>query len=222
MLPIPELIENLASSYAETSLDSLKNSAEQRINALENKFVALLNKLDEIEETQDTQTKIALYHDALDKLLNDIWAKGDGFFGGNPKNDWITTREEQERLYPVVQQLKKNIENEINRLTASLTLKEQSAPTASIAQTKNNLSQNYPNPFNPSTTIEYSIEKDCQVTIKLYNVAGQLVATIVDEYQTTGLHKVVFDAGESLSRGIYYYQLQAGDFVATKKMVVLR
>lgn len=217
-----KLIENLASSYANASLDSFKNSAEQRINALENKFTALLNKLDEIEEIQDTQTKITLYRDALDKLINDLWAKADGFFGGNPKNDWITTREEQERLYPIVQQLKKNIENEINKLIASLTVKEQSAPAPNIIQTKNTLSQNYPNPFNPSTTIGYTIEKDCQVILKLYNVAGQLVATVVDEYQTAGPHKVVFDAGESLSRGIYYYQLKAGDFVATKKMVVLR
>lgn len=217
-----KLVENLASSYANTSLDSFKNSPEQRINALENKFVALLHKLDEIEDNEDTQTKIALYRDALDKLLNDLWAKADGFFGGNPKNDWITTREEQERLYSIIQQLKKNIENEINKLTTSLATKEQATPTATIIQTTNNLSQNYPNPFNPSTTIEYSIEKDCQVTLKLYNVNGQLVATIVDEYQTVGEHKVVFDAGESLSRGIYYYQLKSGDFVATKKMVVLR
>ncbi len=217
-----KLVENLACSYAETSLNSFKNSAEERINALENKFTALLNKLDEIDETQETGTKIVLYRDALDKLLNDLWAKADGFFGGNPKNDWITTREEQERFYPIVQQLRKNIENEINKLTASLTVKEQSAPTPNIIQTKNTLSQNYPNPFNPATTIEYAIEKDCQVTLKLYNVAGQLVATVVDEYQTVGKHKVVFDAGESLSRGIYYYQLKAGNFVATKKMVVLR
>ncbi len=86
----------------------------------------------------------------------------------------------------------------------------------------NSLGQNYPNPFNPATTIEYAIAEDCQVMIKLYNVAGQEVATIIDEYQTTGPHKIVFDAGEKLSRGIYYYQLKAGNFVDTKKMVVLK
>jgi len=89
-------------------------------------------------------------------------------------------------------------------------------------QRVNALGQNYPNPFNPATTIEYSIAQDCQVTLKLYNVAGQLVATLVDEWQTAGPHKVVFDAGDKLSRGIYYYQLKAGDFVGTKKMVVLK
>ncbi len=86
----------------------------------------------------------------------------------------------------------------------------------------NSLGQNYPNPFNPATTIEYAIAEDCQVMIKLYNAAGQEVATIVDEYQYAGPHKIIFDAGERLSRGIYYYQLKAGSFVDTKKMVVLK
>ncbi len=87
---------------------------------------------------------------------------------------------------------------------------------------KNSLSQNYPNPFNPSTTINYTISKDCHVTLKLYNICGQLVATIVDEYQHAGSHSKYFDGGEKLSRGIYYYQLKAGDFVNTKRMVVLK
>jgi len=89
-------------------------------------------------------------------------------------------------------------------------------------QRVNALGQNYPNPFNPATTIEYSIAQDCQVTIKLYNVAGQEVATLVDEWQTAGPHKVVFNEGDQLSRGIYYYQMKAGSFVDTKKMVVLK
>ncbi len=92
----------------------------------------------------------------------------------------------------------------------------------SAGESINVLGQNYPNPFNPATTIEYSVAQDCQVTIKLYNAAGQEVATIVDEYQSAGLHKIIFDAGDKLSRGIYYYQLKAGDFVDTKKMVVLK
>lgn len=84
------------------------------------------------------------------------------------------------------------------------------------------LGQNYPNPFNPATTINYSVEEDCHVTIKLYNVCGQVVATIVDEYREAGDHSVYFDAGESLSRGIYYYQIKAGKFVDTKRMVILK
>ena len=87
---------------------------------------------------------------------------------------------------------------------------------------KNSLGQNYPNPFNPSTTIDYTISQDCHVTLKLYNICGQLVATIVDEYQKAGSYSKYFDAGAGLSRGIYYYQLKAGDFVDTKRMVILK
>jgi len=87
---------------------------------------------------------------------------------------------------------------------------------------KNSLGQNYPNPFNPSTTINYAVSRDCHVTLKLYNICGQLVATIVDEYQQAGTYSKHFDAGDRLSRGIYYYQLKAGNFVDTKRMAILR
>jgi len=87
---------------------------------------------------------------------------------------------------------------------------------------KNFLGQNYPNPFNPSTTIDYTISQDCHVSLKLYNICGQLVATIVDEYQRKGSYSKYFDGGDRLSRGIYYYQLKAGDFVDTKRMVILK
>lgn len=87
---------------------------------------------------------------------------------------------------------------------------------------KNSLGQNYPNPFNPSTTINYAISQDCHVTLKLYNICGQLVATIADEYQQAGSYSKHFDAGDRLSRGIYYYQLKAGDFIDTKRMAILK
>lgn len=87
---------------------------------------------------------------------------------------------------------------------------------------KSSLGQNYPNPFNPSTTINYTISQDCHVTLKLYNICGQLVATIVDKYQRAGSYSKHFDGGDRLSRGIYHYQLKAGDFVDTKRMVILK
>jgi len=87
---------------------------------------------------------------------------------------------------------------------------------------KSSLGQNYPNPFNPSTTINYTVSQDCHVTLKLYNICGQLVATIVDEYQQAGSYSKHFDGGDRLSRGIYHYQLKAGDFVDTKRMVILK
>ncbi len=87
---------------------------------------------------------------------------------------------------------------------------------------KSSLGQNYPNPFNPSTTIKYTISRDCHVTLKLYNICGQLVATIIDEYQLAGPHTAHFDGGDRLSRGIYHYQLKAGDFVDSKRMVIFK
>lgn len=63
--------------------------------------------------------KIILLNECLNKLLNDIWAKADGFYGGNPNNDWITTQEEQDRIYPVVMELADAIQNKIDSLSAA-------------------------------------------------------------------------------------------------------
>jgi len=83
------------------------------------------------------------------------------------------------------------------------------------------LSQNYPNPFNPATTIEFSIPKSDFVTLKIYNILGQEVATLLEAYEPAGQHAVNFNASK-LTSGIYYYTLTAGDFKETRKMVLLR
>ena len=83
------------------------------------------------------------------------------------------------------------------------------------------LQQNYPNPFNPTTTISWQSPIGSHQTIKVYDVLGNEVATLVDEYLPVGSFKVEFNA-EGLSSGIYFYKLQAGSFVETKKMVLLK
>ncbi len=83
------------------------------------------------------------------------------------------------------------------------------------------LSQNYPNPFNPRTTIKYQIPEQGFVTIKVYDVLGSEVSTLLNEEKPVGSFKVEFDA-TNLSSGIYFYRLQAGAFVETKKMVLLK
>ena len=83
------------------------------------------------------------------------------------------------------------------------------------------LIQNYPNPFNTTTKINYSVSKSSNVVIKVYDMLGREVATLVNEEKLTGIYEVNFDASE-LSSGIYFYQLRAGSFVQTKKMLLLK
>ncbi len=81
------------------------------------------------------------------------------------------------------------------------------------------LNQNYPNPFNPNTLIEFSVAKSELVTIKVYNVLGKEVATLVNDVKEPGIHSVRFDAN-GLSSGIYLYKIQSESFTATKKMIL--
>ncbi len=93
------------------------------------------------------------------------------------------------------------------------------------------LEQNYPNPFNPTTTIKYQIAKNKlqinsndqfqNVTLKIYDILGNEVATLVNENQAPGVYEVNFNAA-AFSSGVYFYSIQAGDFVQTKKMILLR
>jgi hypothetical protein len=83
------------------------------------------------------------------------------------------------------------------------------------------LSQNYPNPFNPGTMIRYSIPTSVTVRLVVYNMLGQLVQELVDEYQEAGMYEVEFDANE-LPSGIYFYYFHAGHYVESKRMIILR
>ncbi len=84
-----------------------------------------------------------------------------------------------------------------------------------------NLLQNYPNPFNPATTIRYSIPQKSNVTLKVYDILGNEVTTLVNEEKERGVYTVTFDAS-SIANGMYLYRLQAGSFVGTKKMILLK
>ena len=95
------------------------------------------------------------------------------------------------------------------------------------------LNQNFPNPFNPSTKIRYSIPRSTEyysvlqnVTLKVYDILGNEVATLVNEYKPAGSYEVEFnghsDGGQNLSSGVYFYKLQAGSYIETKKMTLLK
>lgn len=83
------------------------------------------------------------------------------------------------------------------------------------------LSQNYPNPFNPTTNIGYALPITSFVSLKVYDVLGRLVKTLVEERQTAGVHSVIFD-GNSLSSGVYFYRITAGNFIQTKHLLLLK
>ncbi|MGA7721729.1 MAG: T9SS type A sorting domain-containing protein [Ignavibacteriaceae bacterium] len=83
------------------------------------------------------------------------------------------------------------------------------------------LSQNYPNPFNPSTVINYSIQKASNVTLTVYNVLGQKVASLVNGFKQAGSYSVSFDATK-LASGVYFYRIEAGNFVSVKKMMFMK
>jgi hypothetical protein len=83
------------------------------------------------------------------------------------------------------------------------------------------LSQNYPNPFNPTTVISYQLSALSQVTLKVYDILGREVATLVNERQTAGTHSVEFNAG-NLPSGAYFYRITAGNFSDVKKLMVIK
>ena len=107
-------------------------------------------------------------------------------------------------------------------------------PSLNIPQ-KFLLSQNYPNPFNPVTIIKYQIPavvpnqpdgktgegKNLMVSLKVYDILGREVTTLVNEEKPAGIYEVRFNAG-SLASGVYFYQLRAGSFIQTKKMILLK
>ena len=88
------------------------------------------------------------------------------------------------------------------------------------------LHQNYPNPFNPITILRYDLPKDANVSITIYNMMGRQVSTLVSSQQNVGFKSVRWNAtndkGASVSAGIYLYQIQAGEYISTKKMVLLK
>jgi hypothetical protein len=83
------------------------------------------------------------------------------------------------------------------------------------------LKQNYPNPFNPTTQIQYELPEAGNISLKVYNMLGEVVIELDKGFKTAGMHTITFD-GSMLPSGVYFYQLRSGDFVRTRKMTFMK
>ncbi len=95
-------------------------------------------------------------------------------------------------------------------------------PPPPLPVTDYKLYQNYPNPFNPKTTIRFEIPRDGLVTIKVYDILGQQVAVLLNEFKTEGRYEVEFDTGGNIASGVYIYRMDVNEFSESKKMIVLK
>jgi Secretion system C-terminal sorting domain len=105
------------------------------------------------------------------------------------------------------------------RQLSELTSVQETTPTQVPHQYS--LSQNFPNPFNPTTVISYQLAANTVVTLKVYDILGREIKTLINEGQTAGSHSVLFD-GSNLASGVYFYRLQAGSFIQTKRLILLK
>jgi hypothetical protein len=128
-------------------------------------------------------------------------------------NDWTTGR-------PIVAHTNPGMEG------ATITLKGGGPNPTPLIPVEYSLDQNFPNPFNPSTTLAYSLKDPGHVTLNIYNVLGQNVRILVDEYQDAGRYTTIWDGhddrGNVVASGMYFYRIKSGDFTEIKKMVMVK
>ena len=134
------------------------------------------------------------------------------------ESSWIPSKDNMIMFY--------NNHSDYSIYTGSIVDVEYTAFTTEIIPENSNiksfsLAQNYPNPFNPTTIIKYSIPTTSFVKLKVYDVIGREVATLVNEEKAVGNYNVEFN-GSDLSSGIYFYRIQAGDYSSVKKMILIK
>jgi hypothetical protein len=142
----------------------------------------------------------------------------DGDFTANYK-----TGEDVAEYWVTAEDINNNVSNETTHQTVDVTSHIQWKIAANIAETPVtfNLSQNYPNPFNPVTKISYSIKEKGLVVLKVYDVLGNEVATLVNEEKEAGVHSIVFDSGK-LASGTYIYTIRFKNKVESKRMILMK
>ncbi len=168
-----------------------------------------------------TATEVRNYGFDIERRQSAGWAKV-GFVAGAGSSNSSRDYSYADNNLPVgryTYRLKQIDNNGTFSYYGSLDVEIGSVPQASA------LLQNYPNPFNPSTMIQYNLAKVAQVSLKVYNLLGSEVATLVNDRQESGSYTVSFSTNRetaSLSSGVYIYRLKAGSFVSTKKLVIMK
>ncbi|MGB5529876.1 MAG: T9SS type A sorting domain-containing protein, partial [Ignavibacteriaceae bacterium] len=114
-----------------------------------------------------------------------------------------------------------NVQRAIQEYQSNFASMTYSPPAPTNPVTNYVLYQNYPNPFNPTTTIRYELPQDGQVTIEIFDILGQKVKTILNEFKRADRYEVTFRSA-GLASGVYIYQLRVNDFITSKKMVLLK
>ncbi len=163
----------------------------------------------------------------IDQVGNELWSttfKGSNYNGSENAQDVIQTRDSSFVLVGTTTSFQNDWDTKI------ILLKYKETAVSDIFPEKINpndfkLNQNYPNPFNPSTKISWQSPFSGWQTLKVYDVLGNEVATLVNEYRSAGSYEIDFSPASSIKHpasGIYFYRLQAGDYAETKKMVLLK
>lgn len=149
-------------------------------------------------------------------LLNDgnYFDHVHGVYYNVTQHKWVIYNED---LAAYIVGLKYNI-YVANSLGLPTSVEEENNP---VAVSNFELQQNYPNPFNPNTQIRFSLAEQSQVTLKVYNILGNEIVTLVNDVKGAGVHEVSFD-GSGLASGVYFYTLQTGKFTQTHKMILLK
>ncbi len=207
--------------------DSFRGQAEQRKQAFSNKFEAVKNAI----------AADALVG-AINNLRNDIRSKADGSVDGKSQDDWVTDKEAQGMICLMVDELVKYLESLQEEKDKPMVAKAdnedkdkaEAAPAAQrMLPERTRLLACFPNPGNPEVWIPYQLSTDSQVVIRIYDMTGRLVRTLDLGHKPTGFYasrsKAAYwdgsnEAGERVASGIYFYNLQAGDFAATRKLII--
>lgn len=149
---------------------------------------------------------------------------------GNQSAEWVTIgfvkgngNSNSPKEYSFTDPLDLNLCYRLKQIDNNGTFKYTNAIEVGSGILNYSLGQNYPNPFNPTTIISYQLPVDSKVVLKLYDIIGNEVAVLIDEYKQAGYHNYPLSiVNYQLSSGIFYYKIQAGDFIQTKKMLLLK